>query len=117
MATITILVDGKPVEVPARDPIRRGGAATIDGVTLTVAPPLLTGTLEFTEALEKLSDGEMKSSEFGKVRRAFIERTVRRNYPELPQAWFDERDTVDYERLEQALQEASLQGEKPAGNP
>ncbi|QBQ98170.1 hypothetical protein [Paraburkholderia pallida] len=117
MTAITITVDGQPIEVEPRVPLRPGALATANGVKLVVAAPLLVKALEFTEALERLSDGKMQPSEFGKVRREFITHTVRRNYPALPQSWFDELDTTDYQSLEQALQEASRSGEATAGNP
>lgn len=117
MRKIAITVAGAVVEVDALDPLRPGISVTANGVSLTVPPPILLKTLEFTEALEKMSKGELSASGFGKVRCAWIEGTLRRNYPDLPQAWFDELDVVEYQTLEDALQRASQQGEVTAGNP
>jgi len=117
MAEIKLNVGGAVVTVATRSTLLRGREVVIDGTKLVVAAPLLTKLLEFTEALEALTDGRMKSSEFGRLRRDMIVETVRRNYPELPDAWFAERDSIDYQEMEDALKRAAQLGEATAGNP
>lgn len=117
MTELHLNIGGEAIVVVARTPLLRGREVTIDGVKLVVAAPLLAKLLEFTEALEALTEGSMKSSEFARVRRDMIVETVRRNYPLLPDGWFAERDALEYQELEDALKQAAQLGEAKAGNP
>lgn len=102
-----IKIDGKEVDLVARQPLREGAPVVVQGVELMMPPPLYSLQLSFLQ-LEKIrvSDGGdpevIARGEFD----GFLA-TLRRNYPALPDAWAAEWDTADIWRIRLAYAKAS----------
>ncbi|WP_321914817.1 hypothetical protein [Paraburkholderia sp. J11-2] len=94
---------------------RIGGVeATICGQKLMMPALLMHRGVELTEATERAGAGEMAGGAFLRLRNQIIEETLRRNYPTLPDSWFQLLDAADYMELFEKIGEAASLGKTRA---
>lgn len=104
---LKIKIDGKEVALVARQPLREGAQVVVQGVKLMMPPPLYSLQLSFLQ-LEKIrasGDGDPEALARGELD-GYVT-TLRRNYPDLPDAWVGEWDTADIWRIRLAYAKAS----------
>jgi hypothetical protein len=114
-----ITIDGKSVALVERTPaLRPGIEVVVQGVDLVMPAPLYALQLQHLEQQAAHANGEMDPGTIARLELDAFVRTLRRNYPALPDAWVAEWDTADIWRLRAAYVQASQPpAEETSGEP
>lgn len=114
-----ITIDGKNVALVERAPaLRPGIAVVVQGVELIMPAPLYALQLRHLEQHAARAKGELDPGAIARLELDAFVGTLRRNYPDLPDAWVAEWDAADIWRLRGAYVQASQPpAEETSGEP
>lgn len=109
-------MNNKPFTFADHTTAHRGVSVEIAGQSLVMPSVLMRRAVELAEMTDELSAGNVSGARYLRLRNEIVEETVRRNYPDVPDTWFDELDAADYMDLTAAATEATNLGGKRAAN-
>lgn len=92
---VTINIDGKEIQLTERQPLRPGAPVTVDGVLMEMPPPLYARQLNGMKFEAEYHAGQRTGQEMAEVELEGFVATLRRNYPDLPDAWIQQWDARD----------------------